>query len=122
MSMSLIEKVKNIDGHWKVIICSLFLISVFGVLPSMYFIDWSWFARSGALLVCLGVYVAWLDYKGKIDRDISKIKSKLDAHAAEIFDSFNEKTKSYFNRIEFLVVILGTLIWGYGDLLGKLYS
>jgi hypothetical protein len=120
--MSLIEKVKDIDEHWKVIISSLFLISVFGVLPSIYFIDWSWFARSGALLVCLGLYVAWLDYKGKTDRDISKTRSMLRAQESKILDEFNERTKIYFNRIEFLVVIFGTLIWGYGDLAGKLYS
>lgn len=116
----MIVLVKNIDEHWKAIIFSIFLLSIFGVLPSIYFNDWSWFSRSGALLVCFGVYIAWLDYKGMIENDILKLRSSLDTQIAEIFDEFNAKNKSYFNRIEFLVVILGTLIWGYGDLLGGL--
>lgn len=118
--MKLIKRLIDIDEHWKVIILSLLLISVAGVLPSIHFSDWSWFARSGALLVCLGVCIAWLDYKGGIDRDIRKAKSTLDAQTAKILDEFNEKTQGYFNRIEFIVVFLGTMIWGYGDLLGKL--
>ncbi|WP_462147142.1 hypothetical protein [Pseudoalteromonas gelatinilytica] len=120
--MNIIERVIDIDEHWKVIFFSLFLIFIGGIMPSIYFTDWGWFARSGALLVCFGVYIAWLDYKGKIDRDINKVKADLDPQIVKVFDEFNEKNQSYFNKIEFFVVIIGTLIWGYGDLIGKLCS
>ena len=43
---------------------------IFGVVPSVLDSDWTWFARSGALLVIFCVYVIWLDYKNQVDNDL----------------------------------------------------
>ncbi len=127
--MNLTEKLKDIDEHWKVIFSSFFLIFITGVVPSIYFNCWEWFGRSGALLVCYGVIIAWQDYKGKIDKDIEQLKLIIDERFKDkaddfkqALDVFNNNTQRYFNKIEFVVVVVGTLIWGYGDLVGKIYS
>ena len=71
----MIEKLKDIDEHWKILTISVFLVLILGVLPSLWLYDWGWFSRSGALLVIYGVYIVWLDYKGGIDSDLVAIES-----------------------------------------------
>ena len=153
---------------YKIIIfVSIAILFIFGVVPSVLDSDWTWFARSGALLVIFCVYVIWLDYKSQVDNDletvlegfyeylqtitpeenkeslINLLKNQNIEYTEEqlvkllntptdinkvykiISAKFNEVSKLTQKRvqnIQFLVLALGTLIWGYGDLINKLYS
>ncbi|MBP6058318.1 MAG: hypothetical protein KA524_07905 [Nitrosomonas sp.] len=72
--MTIIEKIKDIDEHWKALFNSILIVSLTGLLPSIYYSNWEWFSRSGALLIIYGVYIVWLDYQGGIDSALSKIE------------------------------------------------
>ena len=59
---------------YKIIIfVSITILFIFGVVPSVLDSDWTWFARSGALLVIFCVYVIWLDYKNQVDNDLETV-------------------------------------------------
>jgi len=71
---------------------------------SKYLNDWMWFARSGSLLVCIGVLTAAYDIKGKMEN----------SNAPNVY-------KSQTIILEAAILIIGTLIWGFGDLVGCFY-
>jgi hypothetical protein len=125
----MIEKIKDIDKHWKILTISIVLVFISGVLPSLWVCDWEWFSRSGALLVIYGIYIVWLDYKGRINTDLDTIEShtikKFGDKAGELtgtLDNIRVSNNKLYARIEFLILTFGTAIWGYGDLVGNLYS
>jgi len=64
---------------------SLFLVSVAGVLPSVFYNDWAWFSRSGALLVIIGAYFTWSDFI-----------TEIEDHFNEERNSINENINSKF--------------------------
>jgi hypothetical protein len=125
----MIEIFKNIDEHWKILTISIVFVFIFGVLPSLWLSDWEWFSRSGSLLVIYGIYIVWLDYKGGINTDLDTIESltikKFGDKAGELTSTLNDirgSNNKLYARIEFLIFAFGTAIWGYGDLVGNLYS
>ena len=128
--MTFIERIKDIDEHWKALCFSIFLLIFTGVLPSIYFTDWLWFSRSGSLLVIYGVYIVWLDYQGGIDVGLTTVanaaKEKFGEQKSQellsTIESIRTSNKKQYQTMEFLILGLATLIWGYGDLIGKLYS
>ena len=125
----MIEKIKDIDEHWKILTISIVLVFISGVLPSLWVCDWGWFSRSGALLVIYGIYIVWLDYKGKINTDLDTIESHSikkfgdkDGELTSTLDNIRVSNNKLYAKIEFLIFAFGTAIWGYGDLVGNLYS
>lgn len=81
------------------------IVILFGFYQlSAYFNDWSWFARSGSILVCIGVVTAAYDLKGRME--------KYKAPETYIFQAM---------IMEASIVVVGTLVWGFGDLLGHFY-
>lgn len=126
--MTIIEKIKDIDEHWKALLNSILIVSLTGLLPSIYYSDWEWFSRSGALVIIYGVYIVWLDYQGGIDSALSKIefaaKEKFGELTDELSKTINQikiSNKKMYQTMEFLILGFGTLIWGYGDLVGELF-
>lgn len=155
---------RHLHSYPKVFALSILILLIFGVLPSLLKSDWTWFGRSGALLVLFGVYIVWLDYKGIIDDSLNSVldgfRTYLDTLTTEqkreniikIFEEgkiqytdieidkyleqdntdknfkifsekFNEVSKLTHKRIqniEFITLVLGTFIWGYGDLIDKI--
>jgi hypothetical protein len=67
------------------------LIIGLGIILSLKTGQWHWFARSGSLLI---------------------------AHALVIFSRATIKSR-LATRLEFALAIIGTLIWGFGDLIGS---
>jgi hypothetical protein len=128
--MTFIEKIKDIDEHWKALYFSIFLLTLTGIFPSLYFADWVWFSRSGSLLVVYGVYIVWLDYQSGIDGGLTNVanaaKEKFSEQQSQellsTIESIRTSNKKQYQTMEFLILGVGTLIWGYGDLIGKLYS
>ncbi len=116
------------------LVISVSIVLIAGVLPSIISNDWMWFGRSGALLTAYAVAITFLDFTGFINKSFADISARIDKiievrglskvrqeKAKEIEQEkkyiFSEMTLS-FQRIEFWSLILGTIIWGYGDLLG----
>ena len=50
--------------------------------------------------------------------DINKVYKIISAK----FNEVSKLTQKRVQNIQFLVLVIGTLIWGYGDLINKLYS
>jgi len=83
-----------------------FVISVFVLITfceiSKFTNDWTWFARSGSILVCIGVLTAAYDIKSRMENTSSP--------------------ESYISQtiiIEASIVVIGTIIGGFGDLIGQ---
>jgi hypothetical protein len=89
--------------------------------------DWTWFARSGAILTALGLVLA--------SRKILIARADLVALLADMesadgtartvrLESFKrlqrDLDRQVMEKAGFGLLIVGTLIWGYGDLLGRL--
>ncbi len=132
------KKFKSIQSY-EIVLGIVALISFFlGVVPSIVLSDWTWFSRSGALLVIFGVYIVWLDYKGDVNKDLETLLSgfnqylinhtkdseadikKIEAKISEKLNKVRTATEKRFQNIEFFIVAIGTLIWGYGDLINNL--
>ncbi|NQY33688.1 MAG: hypothetical protein HRT37_01710 [Alteromonadaceae bacterium] len=105
--------------------CSLFLCSI----AEFYFLDepnGTFFARSGALIVILGTLINFFDF-GTLDskeylsdEEYSNIQKHIENRNGEKAFQIHWKLEQDFrdNLIKFqgYVFILGTLIWGFGDL------
>ena len=98
-----------------------------GVVLSIDQNDWSWFSRSGSLIVVYGIILtshhifvhmhnlSHLQHHrtSQIQRDWAK-ESKYEFIHDNVEQSWmNEKSG-------LLMLVLGTLIWGFGDLVGML--
>lgn len=89
--------------------------------------DCTWFARSGAVLTALGLVLA--SRKVLIAcADLLALLSEMErADGAERtvrFESFKrlqrDLDRQVMEKAGFGLLILGTLVWGFGDLLGRL--
>jgi len=98
-----------------------------GVILSIDLSDWSWFSRSGSLIVVYGiiltshhifVHMHNLNHiqhqhrrASQIQRDWAKESKYEFIHDDVEHTWMNEKSG-------LLMLVLGTLIWGFGDLIG----
>ena len=89
--------------------------------------DWTWFARSGAVLTGLGLLLA--SRKVLIARAdlLALLQEMEDADGAERtvrLASFKrlqrDIDRQLLERVGFGLLMLGTLVWGFGDLVGRL--
>jgi hypothetical protein len=129
-------------SYYAVLILSFLILASTGLVPSFIFNDWSWFSRSGALLVVFGLLVVWFDYQRSLNKDLDTLLSGFEEYlqkqtdlqdapdmqrriykqTSDKFDEVRQANKKRFQNIEFIVIGIGTLIWGYGDLLGVLFQ
>ena len=107
------------------------IILVIGCLSSIHFDDWSWFSRSGSLVVVIGIILTSsqilnhiqllklreLNLSGDFNRDWASEERKQTL----LESRFNEEATWTNERSGFLMLIAGTLIWGFGDLVGILF-
>ena len=114
----------------------IYLMSIFiilgSILLSFYLKNWEWFSRSGALIVVLGIFLTSSQiienskrlrqrYKGahregNFQRDWANGKQEQNLLHARA----HEEETWVMGKCGFNLLILGTLIWGFGDLLGLL--
>jgi hypothetical protein len=107
------------------------VILLAGCLISVRADDWSWFSRCGSLVVVIGIILTSsqildhirllklreLNLSGELNRDWASEERKQ----ALLESRFNEETTWTNERSGFLMLIAGTLIWGFGDLVGVLF-
>ncbi len=121
-------KKKNLKNQTLVIYFLSALILLFSLSVSYANKDWQWFSRSGSLIVILGVYLTssqiiensrrlgqrrGASKDGNFHRDWASTKQEKIVHHTR---SHEEETW-VMGKCGFNLLILGTLIWGFGDLL-----
>ncbi|MGB5676780.1 MAG: hypothetical protein WBN36_03070, partial [Gammaproteobacteria bacterium] len=112
---------------------SLFSLAVFilGVVFSIDRDDWSWFARSGSIIVVIGIFLT----SSQIIENSRRLRTRRHRHrqnfhrdyAEEIKRATLERSRSldediWENGLRGLyLLVIGTLIWGFGDLAGYFF-
>lgn len=112
----------------------IFIASILTCLVSIWlsFIstDWQWFSRSGSLLVVLGIILT----SNQIIENSKRLKHRRQHHNSNFNHDYAEEYKQLtLERASMLeediwqnglrglyLLVCGTLIWGFGDLVGYL--
>jgi hypothetical protein len=114
-----------------VIYCFSAVILLFSVFLSCLKQDWQWFSRSGSLIVILGIYLTSSQIiensrrlgqrvvvnNGNFQRDWARDKDKILRD-----DRYHEKEIWVMGKCGFNLLIMGTFIWGFGDLLPFIFN
>jgi hypothetical protein len=124
---------------------AILLLPISGVFISFSLADWQHFERSGSLVVIVGIILAWKDITGnlnlfeqyannqihsrlqEIEKEKISLRNALTESAMSGVEKMGEEVKEAIGllkkRIRLLEVLalgLGTLIWGYGSIIGAL--
>ncbi|MFT6691468.1 MAG: hypothetical protein ACJAXH_001993 [Colwellia sp.] len=88
--------------------------------------DGTFFSRSGALIVILGTLINFVDFgnlntKEYLPDEVNSkirtyIENKEDGKAFQLHWKFEQEFRDNLIKFQGYVFILGTLIWGFGDL------
>jgi len=103
-----------------------------GIWLSLKLVDWSWFSRSGSLIVIIGILLT----SSQIIENSRKLKTRRSHHDHNFKRDFAEDIKKHnLERSRHLdeniwenglrglyLLVAGTLIWGFGDLIGAFIS
>lgn len=103
-----------------------------GVWLSIERNDWTWFARSGSMIVVIGIFLT----SSQIIENSRRLKIRRSHHeqnfhrdyAEDIKRGTLERSRSLDEDIwenglrGFYLLVVGTLIWGFGDLAGYLFQ
>lgn len=132
---------KNLLTPWKLTIS--FLAIGFFLSCLRFMDDPNWFSRSGAIVVIIGIFVAlqniehiklvnWsmelakgigdikIDQNHK-DQEINKVYKDKHHHRTDIIkDQLKESSSIKYGKKEAYILILGTFICGFGDLIVKM--
>jgi hypothetical protein len=89
--------------------------------------DWMWFARSGAILTALGLVLASrkiLIARADLVALLADMERADGAERTARLESFKrlqrDLDRQVMEKAGFGLLVVGTLIWGFGDLLGRL--
>lgn len=100
---------------------------VAGIWLSIATTDWMWFARSGAIITALGlvlasrkVLIARADLMALL-QDMERVDGAERTVRLESFKRLQrDLDRQIMEKAGFSLLILGTLVWGFGDLIGRL--
>ena len=109
-----------------------FIVSAFSIWLSFRLQDWTWFARSGSLIVIIGIvltstqiiennrrlHIRKQRHENNFSRDYA---SDIKKHTLENSRHHDEDVWESGLKGLYLLIV-GTIIWGYGDLLGVFFS
>ena len=115
------------------ILFAVCLVSLCGALPTYVTQNWDWLERSGSLLTIYGAVLVYLDLSKNSRRDYAIFSRVYDLLAddpdVQSFDSESATTlkakleslhlkneRNHF-KINLIMAITGTLLWGYGSAL-----
>jgi lysylphosphatidylglycerol synthetase-like protein (DUF2156 family) len=98
---------------------------VLGVLLSLKHQDWTWFSRSGSLIVIIGIILTShqiLEHMRNLDRNRRHdSKFNRDWAAGERQHYIHEDNEYVWTSEKYglYMLVLGTFVWGFGDLIGR---
>ena len=102
--------------EWRLIGTAL-LVAIISVVADYYSTDYNWFARSGSVVVLLAAFVEF-KVSSHIYDDIqraqfmqTKVKMSLP------FKAKPTESKRKVSLAAHILLVIGTIIWGYGDLI-----
>lgn len=115
-----------------------------GIFLSFLLKDGAWFARSGALITAVAVWFASIDLRARLraapdalakplaeqkadllarkeefkftEQQIQEIYDQIERNSRAILENANRALSQRFHYIELYLFLIGTLIWGFGDL------
>jgi hypothetical protein len=97
-----------------------------GLWLSVATADWTWFARSGAVLTALGLVLASrkiLIARADLVALLADMERADGAQRTARLESFKrlqrDLDRQVMEKMGFGLLIAGTLIWGFGDLVGR---
>lgn len=86
--------------------CLCVIVAIIFAILSYKKNDWLWFSRSGALIVVIAIFVEYIPTL--VVKNVMETK-----YYPQQIDHDSTRTSA-------VLVVLGTLIWGFGDLIGKI--
>jgi len=89
-------------------LCVIIFVIVVSITTSYIQSNWLFFSRSGSLIVALGIFIEYLPILKEPCHDKLPFWRSKDSHKAA--------------RVSAVCVIIGTLVWGYGDLTCILFN
>jgi len=106
-------------------------VFILGVWLSFDQNDWSWFARSGSMIVVIGIFLT----SSQIIENSRRLKIRRSYNEHNFNRDFAEDIKRgtlqrsrgldediWENGLRgFYLLVVGTLVWGFGDLVGLLF-
>ena len=110
----------SIKKYWIDILFTL--LAVTPVILSLYIDintvqhEYYWFQRSGSIMVLFAVA---LDFEQSKYTKTKESNSLIVEEKPAIIGQVLSTTRIYIQRFSIVLIILGTAIWGYGDLLFK---
>ena len=107
------------------------LVLVAGIGLSFEQDDWTWFARSGSMIVVIGIFLT----SSQIIENSRRLRIRRNHHEQSFRRDFAEDIKRgtlersrsldediWENGLRgFYLLIVGTLVWGFGDLAGFIF-
>jgi len=94
----------------------LFFVVIIFLIISFKKNDFTWFARSGSLITVIPLLISIFE----IFSDRKQIFSAKNNYARNAPPDIDEKAKGYLPIkiiVNSIITIIGTIIWGFGDLL-----
>jgi hypothetical protein len=134
-------------GFERKLYAAVFLFLGIGIAWSFFKCGWQFFERSGSLVIVTAIYMAWRDhvsllgkveffYKGEFRRLLAEFNANRpsgiinnvmhDEMRDEISTTCSNSEalistlKQRLRTTEAVILCVGTIIWGYGSLIGKL--
>jgi hypothetical protein len=106
-------------------------VFILGIWLSIDQDDWSWFARSGSMIVVIGIFLT----SSQIIENSRKLRIRRSRHEQNFHRDYADEIKRgtldrsrimdediWENGLRgFYLLVIGTLVWGFGDLAGHLF-
>lgn len=127
---------------------SVFAPLLFGLISSIFWKDWQYFERSGSLVIVVAIILAWYDHVNKLGDmerfykvQFSYLLAEMERSrpkgiiAGAMHDGKREQMievssnlenlcamlKLRLRTTEAIVLCIGTLVWGYGSIVGNIF-
>jgi hypothetical protein len=99
-----------------------FLILAWASIAVSFFLEanygGNWFMRSGSLMVLFSIVAEFLLLDGRDEYLNQRLSERKEPNQQKSLDSFHpSQMHKLFEIISHISVVIGTVIWGYGDLL-----
>lgn len=103
------------------LILSVVALSLCFILVSLKYNNWGWFARSGSLIIIIGSLLA---FRGTIRLTREEREERRNMTIIQQFTQLEKEDQERDSRaviIGAIIMIFGTLIWAYGDLVNYFF-